>query len=236
MLFNVFNFSAISVASSSSRKFLNSKRGLNATLIVNLIKGFHTYISTSLYSSSTYELSKSIMYIMTNKRIMSFTSSHTDSLRYNLQCKGFDHNFIINPDTVQTSSSLHICLCCSTIKTQLATITTSIKSEISSVQTQIYAQGSTPNLFAKDVATISYPFTGTISTTSSSLTVKLEKIRILKSLFANKNGLEMAIKAIRTATTSTSTTGATGNVKERKALIFPLFKCRCNNHIQSSIN
>ena len=143
---------------------------------------------------------------------------------------------IINPDTVQTSSSLHICFCCSTIKTQLATITTSIKSEISSVQTQIYAQGSTPNLFAKDVATISYPFTGTISTTSSSLTVKLEKIRILKSLFANKNGLEMAIKAIRTATTSTSTTGATGNVKERKALIFPLFKCRCNNHIQSSIN
>ena len=63
---------------------------------------------------------------------------------------------------------------------------------------------------ATDLDSISYPFTGTISTTTSTLTQKNELISTLKSLFANKNGLEMTIKSIFAATASTSSTGASG--------------------------
>ena len=81
--------------------------------------------------------------------------------------------------------------------------------EISSIQSQIYAQNEVPQLTSSNIEKIKYPFTGTISTTTT-LSAKLEKIKILKSLFANRNGLEATILAINAAISSTSTSGATG--------------------------
>ena len=84
-----------------------------------------------------------------------------------------------------------------------------MKIEVSSIQTQIFNQNETPLITASTITKISYPFTGTISAISG-LKGAAEKIRILKALFANRNGLESTIRSIITATKSTSTTGTEG--------------------------
>ena len=182
-----FFTSAISTltASATSRAKFNSKRGLNATLIENLIQGFYSFISTSLYSTSTYELSKSVLYTITNKKLQALSTSNLNSL--------------------------------SSITTKLSTIKAKMKIEVSSIQTQIFNQNETPLITASTITKISYPFTGTISAISG-LKGAAEKIRILKALFANRNGLESTIRSIITATESTSTTGTEGKFFQFEAL------------------
>ena len=85
-----------------------------------------------------------------------------------------------------------------------------MKIEVSSIQTQIFNQNETPLITASTITKISYPFTGTISAISG-LKGAAEKIRILKALFANRNGLESTMRSIGTAMESTSTTGTEGN-------------------------
>ena len=182
-----FFTSAISTltASAPSRAKFNSKRGLNATLIENLIQGFYSFISTSLYSTSTYELSKSVLYTITNKKLQALSTSNLNSL--------------------------------SSITTKLSTVKAKMKIEVSSIQTQIFNQNETPLITASTITKISYPFTGTISAISG-LKGAAEKIRILKALFANRNGLESTIRSIITATESTSTTGTEGKFFQFEAL------------------
>ena len=94
--------------------------------------------------------------------------------------------------------------------------------EITSIQSQIYAQNEVPHLTSSNIEKIKYPFTGSISTTTT-LSAKLEKIKILKSLFANRNGLEATILAINAAISSTSTSGATGLFPFRQIFILIFF-------------
>ena len=98
----------------------------------------------------------------------------------------------------------------SSIKTKMSIISIRMTTEISSIQTQIYAQKQTPLLTSATVTKITYPFTGTISA-ASGLKGAAEKIRILKALFANRNGLESTMRSIGIAIESTSTTGTAGS-------------------------
>ena len=67
---------------SSSRLFFGSKRGLKASYLVNMISGFFSFISISIRSSSTYQLSKSISYVITKKKLKSFNTTHIQSIRF----------------------------------------------------------------------------------------------------------------------------------------------------------
>ena len=108
------------------------------------------------------------------------------------------------------SVSTHNVKVLSSIKTKMSVVSIRMTTEISSIQNQIYAQGQTPLLTSATVTKISYPFTGTISA-GSGLKGAAEKIRILKALFANRNGLESTMKSIEAAIESTSTTGTAGS-------------------------
>ena len=90
---------------------------------------------------------------------------------------------------------------------------TNIRSTGQTVQQQIYNTNDTPDLFAGDVQKIDYPFTGSISEVSSVvLTETEEKIKELKALYANKNGLEVTIISMNQALQSTSTSGTEGKI------------------------
>ena len=84
------------------------------------------------------------------------------------------------------------------------------------MQQQIYDSNDTPNLFSGDAQKIDYPFTGTISEVSTVvLTEKEEKIKELRALHANKNGLEITIMSMNQALQSTSTSGTEGKIYEK---------------------
>lgn len=85
-----------------------------------------------------------------------------------------------------------------------------MSTEITSIQSQIIAQKETPLITSSTITKITYPFTGTISAISE-LKGAAEKIRVLKALFANRNGLESTMRSIGTAIESTSTTGTKGS-------------------------
>ena len=108
------------------------------------------------------------------------------------------------------SVSSHNVKVLSSIKIKMSVVSIRMTTEISSIQNQIYAQGQTPLLTSATVTKISYPFTGTISA-GSGLKGAAEKIRILKALFANRNGLESTMRSIEAAIESTSTTGTAGS-------------------------
>ena len=86
-----------------------------------------------------------------------------------------------------------------------------MQNEITIIQAKIKAQGDQPEITSTSIEKIQYPFTGSISV-SVTMTKKEEKIKILKALFANRNGFEMTIKSIQKAILSTSTTGVEGNI------------------------
>lgn len=98
----------------------------------------------------------------------------------------------------------------SSITTKLSTVTIKMETEVTSIQSQIKAQDETPLITAQTITKITYPFTGTISAISG-LKGAAEKIRVLKALFANRNGLESTMRSIGTAIESTSTTGTKGS-------------------------
>ena len=101
----------------------------------------------------------------------------------------------------------------SSIKTKLSTTLIKVQKAITIVQAKIVAQGDEPEITSSTVDQIEYPFTGSISVVSTvTLTKKLEKIQILKALFANRNGFEMTIRSIKFALASTSTTGTEGKM------------------------
>ena len=180
---------------SSSRLFFNSRRGLKASYLVRMIKGFYSFISTSIYSSSTYQLSKSISYVITKKKLRSFNTTQIQTIRYD-----FFTCYLIALNYASIRS----------IKTKLIQTLVRVQKAITIVQAKIVAQGDVPEITSTSVEKIKYPFTGTISVPVI-MTKKQEKIQILKALFANRNGFEMTIKSINVALDSTSTTGAEGN-------------------------
>ena len=108
----------------------------------------------------------------------------------------------------------------------MSTVTVKMETEVNSIQSQIKAQDETPLITASTITKITYPFTGTISAISG-LKGAAEKIRVLKALFANRNGLESTMRSIGTAIESTSTTGTKGSFNNFFHFFIILFSINC---------
>ena len=76
----IASVSSSSSSSSNSTVQFNSKKGLNGQIIVNLIVGFHGALVTTIYSPSAYELADNILYIMSTKKMQTFTEDHINEL------------------------------------------------------------------------------------------------------------------------------------------------------------
>lgn len=99
----------------------------------------------------------------------------------------------------------------STIETNLIDLEKTLLKEIEEVQKKLKSKGETPSVLFENMKLIDYPFTGTITESSNvDLTVKEAKIKELKALYANKNGIQMTLKSINPALESTSATGIEG--------------------------
>ena len=59
---------------------MNSTRGINATNIVTLLVGFQEKIDHDPYSDSAYQISRTIMHTISNKKIKAFTTENKETL------------------------------------------------------------------------------------------------------------------------------------------------------------
>ena len=123
----------------------------------------------------------------------------------------------------------------SSITTKLSTVSVKMETEVSSIVSQIKAQNEEPLITAQTITKITYPFTGTISAISG-LKGAAEKIRILKALFANRNGLESTMRSIGTAIESTSTTGTKGSFYKLVAIFHIFFQHQLSYQKQSQLH
>ena len=97
------------------------------------------------------------------------------------------------------------------VEKDLGNLNVKILERIEKVQKELKSKGVTPSVLYENMKLIDYPFTGTITESSNvDLTVKEAKIKELKALYANKNGIQMTLKSINPALESTSATGIEG--------------------------
>ena len=97
------------------------------------------------------------------------------------------------------------------VEKDLGNLNVKILERIEKVQKELKSEGVTPSVLYENMKLIDYPFTGTITESSNvDLTVKEAKIKELKALYANKNGIQMTLKSINPALESTSATGIEG--------------------------
>ena len=64
-----------SIGSSSTQVAqFNSAKGLETKIVLNLIQGFHGTLVSTIYAESAYDLAQTILFILSTKKILAFTS------------------------------------------------------------------------------------------------------------------------------------------------------------------
>ena len=144
---------------------------------MNLIIGFHGALVSTIYSPSAFELADNILYIMSFKKIQSFTTAHITELKSQ---KAFLTNVI------QTL-----------IQTSITTVQTEIKKNGTVETTKDDIKKFTFPLKEENETTTS------ATKLSKVEIITLD----LKAMLANLNGLKTSLTAISTAIKSTSTSG-----------------------------
>ena len=170
--------SSSSSSSSNSTVQFNSEKGLKGQIIVNLILGFHGAMVTTIYSPSAYELADNILYIMSTKKMQTFTEDHIKELES-------QKTFLTT--VIQTL-----------IQTLIKEVQTEIKKDGTVETTEDDIKKFTFPLKEENET----------STTTVVKLSKVEILTItLKAMLANLNGLKTSLTAISTAIKSTSSSG-----------------------------
>ena len=144
---------------------------------MNLIVGFHGALVSTIYSPSAFDLADNILYIMSSKKIQSFTTAHITELKS-------QKTFLTT--VIQTL-----------IQTSITTVQTEIKKN-GTVET-------TKDDIEKFTFPQKEENETTTSATKLSK-VEIITLN-LKAMLANLNGLKTSLTAISTAIKSTSTSG-----------------------------
>ena len=170
--------SSSSSSSSNSTVQFNSKKGLKGQIIVNLILGFHGAMVTTIYSPSAYELADNILYIMSTKKMQTFTEDH-----------------IIELNSQKTFLT-------TVIQTLIQTSIKEVQAEIKKDGTVETTEDDIKK-FTFPLREVNETSTTTVVKLS-----KVEILTItLKAMLANLNGLKTSLTAISTAIKSTSSSG-----------------------------
>ena len=69
-----------SIGSSTQVAQFNSAKGLETKIILSLIQAFHGTLVSTIYADSAYDLAQTILFILSTKKILAFTSADQEIL------------------------------------------------------------------------------------------------------------------------------------------------------------